>query len=418
MKRFSDRSIRILHLADLHFGTETHGRIDPVTGVHSRLLDFSQTIERVLDQAFDLEIDAVLFAGDAYRTNRPTPTQERELARHIERIGRAELPLVMIVGNHDLPPGPVQASAIEVFRTLKLPNIHLIDRQETIRIETARGALQVLWIPYPTRHRLFTRADVRQLSEDRIRQMMEEALTQFITGEVQKTNPDEPLVLLAHIAVSEASLSGTERTILLAEEPKLLPGVLTQPGIDYAALGHIHRFQDLNLGNQPPVVYPGAPERIDFGEEKDKKGFVVVDIEPGRAEYQFFPLSCRSFVTIDIDLTREENPTEVLKERIEKENIEGAVVRVQCVATEEQNQQIDLKIIDETLKQADYVSALNVRQPEEPTPRRRSSLTESSSVEEALKTYFEQQEIPREQHADLLQRAKQLEQELNQRLGE
>ena len=92
MNRLSERSIRFLHLADLHFGMENHGRIDPETGIHSRLLDFSATLERILDRALEMEIDAVLFAGDAYRTGRPTPTQERELARHIERIGRAGLP--------------------------------------------------------------------------------------------------------------------------------------------------------------------------------------------------------------------------------------------------------------------------------------------------------------------------------------
>ncbi len=417
MKRLSERSIRLLHLADLHFGTETYGRIDPATGVHSRLLDFSRTLEQVLDQAFELDINAVLFAGDAYRTNRPTPTQERELARHIERIGRAGLPLVMIVGNHDLPPGQGQASAIEVFRTLKLPNLHVIDRPETIRIETRRGPLQVVCVPYPTRHKLFTREDVRQLSEDRIRQMTEEALTRFIAEEIEKKNPEQPLALLAHLAVSEATLSGTERMILLAEEPKLLPSVLTQVGIDYAALGHIHRFQDLNPKGQPPVVYPGALERIDFGEEKDKKGFVIADVEPARARYQFFPLACRSFVTIEIDLTEERDPTEALRQRIEKENVEGAIVRVQCIATEEQSLQLDLKQIDETLRAADFISALNVRPPEEPSPRRRSHLTETSTVEEALTTYFEQQHVPRERHAELLLRARQLEDELNKNVG-
>ena len=224
-------------------------------------------------------------------------------------------------------------------------------------------------------------------------------------------------MVLAHVAVSEARPSGTERMMLLAEEPKLLPSVLTQSGIDYAALGHIHRFQDLNPDATPPVVYPGALERIDFGEEKDKKGFVLVEVEPGRAHYQFFPLAGRSFVTINIDLTGEENPTEALKSRIEKENIEGAIVRVQCVATEEQTRQLDLKEIDEMLKPADYVSALSIRPPEEPVPPRRSQLNETSSLEEALTTYFEQQHIPPEQHDSLLELARRLEQELEQRAG-
>ncbi len=62
-----------------------------------------------------------------------------------------------------------------------------------------------------------------------------------------------------------------------------------RPGIDYCALGHVHRFQDLNPDGSPPIVYPGTIERIDFGEEKDTKGFVIAEVEPGRARYQFFP---------------------------------------------------------------------------------------------------------------------------------
>jgi exonuclease SbcD len=36
----------------------------------------------------------------------------------------------------------------------------------------------------------------------------------------------------------------------------------------YVALGHVHKFQDLNKGQQPPVVYSGSMDRINFGEEK------------------------------------------------------------------------------------------------------------------------------------------------------
>jgi len=415
MERLSERSVRFLHLADLHFGTETHGRIDPDSGLPSRLLDFSRSLERVLDQALEMEVDAVLFAGDAYRSGRPTPTQQRELARHVERINRAGLPLLMLVGNHDLPDGRGHANAVDVYRTLRLPNVHVVERPETLRLETRRGPLQVACIPYPTRGKVFALpgVDPRSLTEDRIRDAMEQALSRFIQEEVQRRNPTEPLVLLAHMAVSEATLSGSERTMLLAEEPKLLRGLLIQSGIDYVALGHIHRFQDLNPDGQPPVVYPGTLERIDFSEEKDTKGFVIVDVEPGRAKYQFFPLSCRSFVTIEMDLTGEENPTEALKTRVERENLQGAVVRIRCTATNEQSQALDLKQIDQCLKEASCVTALNITPPEEPSVRTRSQLTEASSVAEALKTYFEQQQIPPELHDDLLDKARRLEGELD-----
>lgn len=412
MERLSERCIRFLHLADLHFGTETYGKMDPETGVNTRLLDFSRTLERVLDQALEMGIDAVLFAGDAYRTNRPTPTQEREFARHVERLYRAGIPLVLLVGNHDLPVGRGQANALDVFRTLKISNLMVVDQAEVIQVQTRRGVLQVACVPYPTRHKLLTKTDTRQMSEDGIRQTMENALVEFINESVEKRHPEQPFVVLAHITVSEAKLSGTERTMLLADEVKLLPGVLKQQGIDYAALGHIHRFQDLNPGGQPPVVYPGALERIDFSEENDVKGFVIVDVEPGKAHYQFHPIACRNFVTIELDLTQVNNPTEALAEKIEEKNIEGAVVRVRCTATEEQTRTLDLQEIDKNLKVAQHLAGLSIRPPEKQVIRRRSSLTESSSLDEALKTYLSQQGIDQESWEELLKRAHQLEQKL------
>lgn len=414
MNRLSERSIRFLHLADLHFGMENHGRIDPETGMHSRLLDFSATLGKILDQALEMDIDAVLFAGDAYRTGRPSPTQERELARHIERIGRAGLPLVMITGNHDQPASTGQAHAIEVFRTLELPHLYLTDRLETLRVPTRRGTLQIICIPYPARRRFSDRVgiDARSLSREQEQRGIEDELVRFIEREAAKRNPEEPVVLLAHIGISEASLSGTERTMHLSDEVKLPRSALMRPGIDYGALGHVHRFQDLNPEGSPPIVYPGTIERIDFGEEKDNKGFVIAEVEPGRARYRFFPLASRSFVTIQRDLSAEPDPTEALRHAIGQEAIEGAVVRLDCILSEEQKGSIDLKEIEASLKPANLVAGFSLHLPETPEPARRSQLTESVSIQNALKTYFESRNVPEKRKEDLLQRAGQLEEEL------
>ena len=48
-----------------------------------------------------------------------------------------------------------------------------------------------------------------------------------------------------------------------------LPGGLVKDKrLSYVALGHIHKAQDLNEGAQPPVIYPGSIERVDFGEAR------------------------------------------------------------------------------------------------------------------------------------------------------
>lgn len=71
--------IRFIHTADIHFGVENYGKIDPVTGVHTRLLDFHRALSFCVDTAINEQVDFFLFAGDAYKTAHPSPTQQRML---------------------------------------------------------------------------------------------------------------------------------------------------------------------------------------------------------------------------------------------------------------------------------------------------------------------------------------------------
>ena len=71
--------IRILHLADIHLGMENYGRVDPATGLSSRLGDFLASLDTALDYAVTQHIDLVLLAGDDYKNRDPSPTIQREL---------------------------------------------------------------------------------------------------------------------------------------------------------------------------------------------------------------------------------------------------------------------------------------------------------------------------------------------------
>ena len=65
----------------------------------------------------------------------------------------------------------------------------------------------------------------------------------------------------------------------------VLPGSLVRdPRLDYVALGHIHKAQDLNQNAHPPVIYPGSIERVDFGEAADDKFFVIAEVTRGKTE--------------------------------------------------------------------------------------------------------------------------------------
>ena len=77
-------TLRILHLADIHLGMENYGRVDPVTGLSSRLGDFLRSLDQALDWALDNDVHLVLIAGDIFKNRDPTPTIQREFAHFFQ----------------------------------------------------------------------------------------------------------------------------------------------------------------------------------------------------------------------------------------------------------------------------------------------------------------------------------------------
>src|SRR5262249_19432872 len=106
---------------------------------------------------------------------------------------------------------------------------------------------------------------------------------------------------------------GSERMVMLGSD-LVLPGALVRDTrLDYVALGHIHKPQDVNKGSQPPVIYPGSIERIDFGEAGDDKFFVIAEVERGQTEVQWRKLEgVRPFLERRVRITSAENLMETL----------------------------------------------------------------------------------------------------------
>ena len=85
---------------------------------------------------------------------------------------------------------------------------------------------------------------------------------------IEEANSTLPIILTAHASIEGAKFGG-ERLVMLGND---LPfgSLVKNPKFSYVAMGHIHKPQDVNEGNQPPVIYPGSIERVDFGEAKEK----------------------------------------------------------------------------------------------------------------------------------------------------
>jgi exonuclease SbcD len=122
---------------------------------------------------------------------------------------------------------------------------------------------------------------------------------------------------------------GVERSVMLGSD-LVLPGSLARdPRLDYVALGHIHKAQDVNEGSYPPVVYPGSIERVDFGEADDEKGFVIARVERQKTQYEWRKLNGRRFIDCKAVLTSSDNIHEQLLQALPPPTeLEDAIVRL------------------------------------------------------------------------------------------
>jgi len=409
-------SIRLLHLADLHIGMENYGQLDPATGLNGRVMDFLRRLNEAVDYALENEIDLVLFAGDAYKSRDPNSTYRREFARRIKRLADAGIPVVLLVGNHDLPAQERRASSIEIFRTLDVPNVLVANRDQLHRLTTRRGQpIQVATVPYPIRQRLLAHEEYKDKTIAELDALVQDLVTENIRALAEQVDPTLPAVLVGHFSVSEAKY-GSERSVMLGRDVVVLKSALADPSTssgqapawDYVALGHIHRHQELNNGAQPPIVYCGSLERIDFGEEKEPKGFVVAEVQRGRAEWHFQPVAARRFLTIRADVRDEADPLAVLLAAIERHDVNDAVVRVVIQARPEQEGLFRDADIRRTLEPAYYIASISKEIERAYRLRLGGESPEELAPAELLARYFESTEIPADRIKTLLHYAEEI----------
>ncbi|HIN05654.1 MAG TPA: exonuclease SbcCD subunit D [Dehalococcoidia bacterium] len=406
--------MRILHFSDLHIGVENYGRTDPDTGLSTRLGDFLESWDKVVEFALTQNVDLVLLAGDAYKGRDPSQTHQREFAKRLARLSQAQIPTFLLVGNHDLPNATSRANAVEIFSTLSLPHTYVGSQLDNYLVTTPSGPIQVLAVPWPRRSVLVGREDSRGLSIEEIRGMIEARMTEAIALRAEQLDPAIPAIIAGHVTVSGATV-GTERSMMLGQDHVLLVSALERPQADYVALGHIHKHQILRSGS-PMVVYSGSLQRVDFSEEDDNKGFCVIDLDPAAPQgrrltnFQFQSLGARPFVTIDASVALgDADPTQSVLRAIARKDIAGAVVRVRISVPQEMEGQLRESDIREALQDAHYIAAIS-RETQDGERRTRLAAESARDLQpmQALKLYLESRGVDSQRQELVIQKAEEL----------
>ena len=384
--------MRILHFSDLHIGVENYGRLDPDTGLSTRLGDFLGSLDEVVACAIEEKIDLVLLAGDAYKGRDPSQTHQREFAKRLSLLSNEGIPTFILVGNHDLPNAVSRATAVDIFRTLQVPKLYIGDSLQNYLVPTPNGPLQILAVPWPRRGGILSRDESRGLTIDEIRQELENRITLAIQDRISQLDPGIPAILTGHLTVNGATV-GTERSMMLGQDHVLLASTLHQPQFEYVALGHIHKHQILR-DDPPMIVYSGSLQRVDFTEEADQKGFCLIDLDPQAPQgqrlinFEFRNVNARKFITIDVEIaTGDPNPTNTVINEINTKNIDDAIVRIRILIPSELETHLRESEIRISLENAHYIAAINKESEDNRRTRIDYDVAEGLQPNQALRLY-------------------------------
>jgi exonuclease SbcD len=408
------RSVRVMHFADTHFGVELYGRLDPESGLNTRLKDFKASLLHAVESALEAGIDMAVFAGDAYKTRDPRQTDQREFADCIRRLTDRGIPVVLLTGNHDMPSIRGRANAVEIYRTLGVTNVHVLSKPEILLVTTAAGPVRVAAMPYLIKGFSIAREEFQGKTLDETRRMLEAKYVEYIgdlADQVRAADDDTPTILLGHFWANGARLSAWQQGYFNLSEPQVPLSALTDPAFDYVALGHIHKHQDLHKSDQPHVVYSGSPDRIDFGERDEQKGYVLVDLYKGGADYQFVPVTqTRALLEIEVDADCDE-PTEAILAEIKRHSLRNAIVKLTYQIGHGKQALVREREIREALAPAFMVVAIH-RKVQRDAAARSRMLTESKSPREALALFIDTKESLKPRKEQLLAYAEPLFQQL------
>src|SRR2546428_5337150 len=221
--------MRIIHLSDTHLGFSAYNKLDPAAGLNQREVDIASAFNQIIDYILEVKPDLVIHAGDLFDSVRPSNRAIHEAFRQLARLSRAEIPTVIIAGNHSTPRQKVTGSIFRLFEYLE--HIHPVFEGEYKTL--AIGDCKVHAIPHAYNEEMF-KQNFSKLKADK----------KF------KYN-----ILVTHATViGVTAFAGAE-----FRELSIPPSVLSRD-FDYIALGHIHRCVEIAEN----AYYSGSPERLSF----------------------------------------------------------------------------------------------------------------------------------------------------------
>ncbi len=257
--------MRIIHTADWHLGQTFFD--------YDRRWEHVQFLTWLREQVKVHAVDALLVAGDVFDSPNPSAEAQRMYYRFLHDITgeNPDLQVIIIAGNHDsaarleAPHDLLEAIRVTVRGVVKRREDGELD-VEALLVPFAKGGA-CLAVPY-LRQGDYPSADSYAQGVQRMYEAVYEC-SRGISG---------PLVAMGHLQATGSEISEldrSERTVIGGLEC-VSPDAFSS-GIDYTALGHLHRCQ--RVSGRENVRYAGAPLPMSFAERRNRQGVMLVEID-------------------------------------------------------------------------------------------------------------------------------------------
>lgn len=258
--------MRILHTADWHIGQRLHER--------SRLDEHKQFLDWLLETIQKYSVDLLLVSGDIFDTSLPSAEATNLYYRFLYRLfDETDTYTVITAGNHD------SARHLEAPREfLEMGRIHVVGLASEVSkcvlpFPPDNPRVMVAAVPY------LTEADLPHVSyetEIERNERYRERLKSFYAECVEAMPTELPKILMGHLFVHGGTISDSERNVQIGGAMAIRASDFSK-GIDYVALGHLHRPQTIG-GTDYPIRYSGSPIPLRFNETGYKKKVYLLEL--------------------------------------------------------------------------------------------------------------------------------------------
>jgi exonuclease SbcD len=273
--------------------------------------------------------------------------------------------------------------------------VRVLQKPEFLTPEDLWGLpVQVIAMPWVSRSGLMASIESSAMDVKELFESIEARISSLVEDWMSEADSSLPLILTAHASV-EGAMFGAERMVMLGSDLVLPTSLVKDRRLDYVAMGHIHKPQDVNEGNQPPVIYPGSIERIDFGEAHDDKFYIIAEVTRGYTKVDWRKIDgTRPFIERRVVIRSTENVTnELIGALPTLDKMAEAIVKL----TVEYPRELDV-LIDESALRRHCECAFEFHLAKRPKTEARVRIPEGQAVSslsplELLTQYFESAKI-------------------------